>query len=174
MKTWCLFFCLIAVNQSFCREDDHVQETIENDVKQRKGRPYFNVNLNPYILNSSYDLIGLEARIDHLFHNTAQMDYGYGISGRAGAEYDSDTKYSWSVYLLGLYGQKANKFEISMGLNVPYTNMQKGYEQDFEFVHFGIGYRYVSDDSPFTMRIGIASTAFLNAGLGFKFPNRRK
>jgi hypothetical protein len=163
-----------VINQSLCQEDYHAQETTENNVKQRKEKPYFNVNINPYILNTSLDLIGLEARIDHLFHNTDQMDYGYGISGRAGVDYDSDTKYSWSVYLLGLYGKKANKFEISMGVNIPYTNMQYGYEQEFEFVHLGIGYRYVLNHFPFTMRIGIASTGILNAGLGFKFSYRRK
>lgn len=39
---------------------------------------------------------------------------------------------------------------------------------------FGIGYRYVADDSPFTIRIGIASTGFLNAGFGFNFFYKKK
>ncbi|MCC7454586.1 MAG: hypothetical protein IT222_10500 [Crocinitomix sp.] len=174
MKTWCLILFLIAINHSFCQEDDVVQETTANEVEEPKGRPYFNVNINPYILNTSFDLIGLEARIDHFYHNSVRLDFGYGIAGRVGVPYDSDVLFAFSAYLIGLHGKKANKFEISFGLNIPYTNMQNGYQEPYEFVHFGIGYRYVADDSPFTIRIGIASTGFLNAGLGFKFPNKKK
>ena len=172
MKTWCLFFCLIAINQSFCQEDDVVQETTKN--KELNGKPYFNVNFNGYILNSSFDLFGLEMTIDHLFRNTDRMDFGYGISGRVGTEINVDTKFSYSVYLLGLYGKKGHKFEISSGLNIPYYNIRNGYQEAYEFVHFGIGYRNILDNSPFTMRIGIASTGFINGGFGFKFSYKKK
>jgi hypothetical protein len=174
MKTWCLFFFLIAINQSFCQENDNVQENTENEVEEPKGKPYFNVNLNPYILNTSFDLIGVEARIDHLFYNADLVDFGYGISGRVGADFNSDEKFSCSVYLLTLYGPKTSKFEISSGLNIPYYSIRTLYAENYEFVHFGIGYRYVGNNFPFTIRIGIATTGFVNFGFGFKFSYGKK
>lgn len=78
------------------------------------------------------------------------------------------------MYLLSLYGPKAGKFEISSGLNMPYYNIRTLYAENYEFVHFGIGFRHASDHSPLTFRIGIATTGFVNFGFGFKFSYKKK
>jgi len=66
--------------------------------------------------------------------------------------------------LIALFGKRANKFEIAAGYNRP-TQEHINY---YEYIHLGIGYRLLPDDFRFTFRFGIASTGFIQGGIGFR------
>ncbi len=133
---------------------------------------YFNINVSSYIGSITLDLVGFNFRFDHLIYNSSHVDLGYGISARTGLEYDEGATYSASFSFIGLFGQKPGKFEFTIGPNFPYEEITSGYLSWYEAIHVGIGLRYVSKNSPITLRLGSSTTSILHAGLGIKFPNR--
>lgn len=136
---------------------------------REKDRPYFNATLSGYIGNVSGDFVGVNLRLDHLIHNGTYVDLGYGISGRAGISYFGSSM-STSASFITLIGQGNNKFEFTLGPNLYFEDGSFTYYDWYDFLHLGFGYRYVSESSPLTMRLGIATTGILHFGVGLKLP----
>lgn len=116
------------------------------------------------------DILGANLRFDHFLHNGEYVDLGYGLSGRAGLNFDG-AGFSASASFVALFGRISSKFEFTLGPNLPLG----GYSWDsslwYEKLHLGLGYRYVPDGSPLTLRVGLATTGILHLGVGLKFPN---
>lgn len=160
-----MFSGYLGFGYALQRKRIKIEESLNGPME--KGQPYFNVNASLYTGNLSLDIFGVNLRADHFVYNGRYADLGYGLSARIGANFDSNKK-SFSASFVSLLGERNNKFEFSVGLNAP---LESDKYTVWEFIHVGLGYRYVSADSPITFRIGTATTSILHFGIGVKFPN---
>lgn len=159
-----MYSAYFGLGYALQRKETKIEEKV--DALKEKRRPYFNVNGSLYIGNLSVDIAGINLRVDHFVYNGKYADIGYGLSARAGVNLDTKGQ-SVSASFISLFGEKNNKFEFSAGINMPFETY---YPSGWEFVHIGFGYRYLSEDSPITFRVGTATTSILHVGVGLKFP----
>ncbi|PZE16783.1 hypothetical protein DNU06_11015 [Putridiphycobacter roseus] len=137
---------------------------LAKDNTARENRLYALVTGGLYLGAFTGDIIGTNLRLDFMVNKSKNQDVGIGFKGQVGAPFDDDLLYSLAAYALAFYGKSSNRFEISLGANLPFKN----YFEPYELVHFGIGYRYISVKTPLTFTIGMATTSLFHIGLGFK------
>lgn len=140
--------------------------TIKN--QSNKGG-YFAIMLRPYLGSLTFDLIGTGVQFDHFLLNGEAIDLGYTLIGRSGFNYDTGTSFSVTPAMRVLAGKSAHKFDLSLGVNWSSTyNYWEGTEI-YELIHFGLGYRWVSQNTGLTFGVGSSTTSLLNGTIGFTF-----
>ena len=134
--------------------------------KKTKQARYFSISISPYLLSLTLDIIGLDAQFDHFIFNNENINIGYNIAGRRALNFDGDIQTSFNVGLIGLFGSNNHKFELSFGPNFP---INYDYPELYEFVHFGMGYRWISKQEKIIIRLGSSTTSILRFGVGVRF-----